>query len=355
MRNIYKENIKNLMLNILQKNEKEVIKIKAMPKELKMQVATDINELLMSYIALEDKKGIKKIDLKEVIDFTNSIIPEMKLHFDEDVYFYNRLNFAYKEFEEQVNKHNELIVRNIPFEIFINTSKNIENIYLKIKEYKDISFDELTDKEKNYIYVRYYNENPLREIGMFLFDMNEIRVSVLNDENTKVSLRTIIDRYYKQNNEIPGLKPSSLAFDRYYKQNNEDEEFTNKEFTSYFDEKKFLKKYKKTTSSEKKEAITNYFKEQKSLLWDLLKIRSDNDILFFNWILSFKNNQLERDIEYTFKKTPDKYNIFENIGKEIVHLFNCEKVKKEYENLSSEIKKEIKSDIVETIKIKGKI
>ena len=46
MRNIYKENIKNLMLNILQKNEKEVIKIKAMPKELKMQVATDINELL---------------------------------------------------------------------------------------------------------------------------------------------------------------------------------------------------------------------------------------------------------------------------------------------------------------------
>ena len=335
MRNIYKENIKNLMLNILQKNEKEVIKIKAMPKELKMQVATDINELLMSYIALEDKKGIKKIDLKEVIDFTNSIIPEMKLHFDEDVYFYNRLNFAYKEFEEQVNKHNELIVRNIPFEIFINTSKNIENIYLKIKEYKDISFDELTDKEKNYIYVRYYNENPLREIGMFLFDMNEIRVSVLNDENTKVSLRTIIDRYYKQNNE--------------------DEEFTNKEFTSYFDEKKFLKKYKKTTSSEKKEAITNYFKEQKSLLWDLLKIRSDNDILFFNWILSFKNNQLERDIEYTFKKTPDKYNIFENIGKEIVHLFNCEKVKKEYENLSSEIKKEIKSDIVETIKIKGKI
>lgn len=338
MRNIYKENIKNLMLNILQKNEKEVIKIKAMPKELKMQVATDINELLMSYIALEDKKGIKKIDLKEVIDFTNSIIPEMKLHFDEDVYFYNRLNFAYKEFEEQVNKHNELIVRNIPFEIFINTSKNIENIYLKIKEYKDISFDELTAKEQNYIYVRYYNENPLREIGMFLFDMNEIRVSVLNDENTKVSLRTIIDRYYKQNNE-----------------SNEDEEFTNKEFTSYFDEKKFLKKYKKTTSSEKKEAITNYFKEQKSLLWDLLKIRSDNDILFFNWILSFKNNQLERDIEYTFKKTPDKYNIFENIGKEIVHLFNCEKVKKEYENLSSEIKKEIKSDIVETIKIKGKI
>ena len=338
MRNIYKENIKNLMLNILQKNEKEVIKIKAMPKELKMQVATDINELLMSYIALEDKKGIKKIDLKEVIDFTNSIIPEMKLHFDEDVYFYNRLNFAYKEFEEQVNKHNELIVRNIPFEIFINTSKNIENIYLKIKEYKDISFDELTDKEKNYIYVRYYNENPLREIGMFLFDMNEIRVSVLNDENTKVSLRTIIDRYYKQNNE-----------------SNEDEEFTNKEFNSYFDEKKFLKKYKKTTSSEKKEAITNYFKEQKSLLWDLLKIRSDNDILFFNWILSFKNNQLERDIEYTFKKTPDKYNIFENIGKEIVHLFNCEKVKKEYENLSSEIKKEIKSDRVETIKIKGKI
>lgn len=338
MRNIYKENIKNLMLNILQKNEKEVIKIKAMPKELKMQVATDINELLMSYIALEDKKGIKKINLKEVIDFTNSIIPEMKLHFDEDVYFYNRLNFAYKEFEEQVNKHNELIVRNIPFEIFINTSKNIENIYLKIKEYKDISFDELTAKEKNYIYIRYYNENPLREIGMFLFDMNEIRVSVLNDENTKVSLRTIIDRYYKQNNE-----------------SNEDEEFTNKEFTSYFDEKKFLKKYKKTTSSEKKEAITNYFKEQKSLLWDLLKIRSDNDILFFNWILSFKNNQLERDIEYTFKKTPDKYNIFENIGKEIVHLFNCEKVKKEYENLSSEIKKEIKRDIVETIKIKGKI
>ena len=125
MRNIYKENIKNLMLNILQKNEKEVIKIKAMPKELKMQVATDINELLMSYIALEDKKGIKKIDLKEVIDFTNSIIPEMKLHFDEDVYFYNRLNFAYKEFEEQVNKHNELIVRNIPFEIFINTSIKI--------------------------------------------------------------------------------------------------------------------------------------------------------------------------------------------------------------------------------------
>lgn len=338
MRNIYKENIKNLMLNILQKNEKEVIKIKAMPKELKMQVATDINELLMSYIALEDKKGIKKINLKEVIDFTNSIIPEMKLHFDEDVYFYNRLNFAYKEFEEQVNKHNELIVRNIPFEIFINTSKNIENIYLKTKEYKDISFDELTAKEQNYIYVRYYNENPLREIGMFLFDMNEIRVSVLNDENTKVSLRTIIDRYYKQNNE-----------------SNEDEEFTNKEFTSYFDEKKFLKKYKKTTSSEKKEAITNYFKEQKSLLWDLLKIRSDNDILFFNWILSFKNNQLERDIEYTFKKTPDKYNIFENIGKEIVHLFNCEKVKKEYENLSSEIKKEIKRDIVETIKIKGKI
>ena len=338
MRNIYKENIKNLMLNILQKNEKEVIKIKAMPKELKMQVATDINELLMSYIALEDKKGIKKIDLKEVIDFTNSIMPEMKLHFDEDVYFYNRLNFAYKEFEEQVNKHNELIVRNIPFEIFINTSKNIENIYLKIKEYKDISFDELTDKEKNYIYVRYYNENPLREIGMFLFNMNEIRVSVLSDENTKVSLITIIYRYYKQNNE-----------------SNEDEEFTNKEFTSYFDEKKFLKKYKKTTSSEKKEAITNYFKEQKSLLWDLLKIRSDNDILFFNWILSFKNNQLERDIEYTFKKTPDKYNIFENIGKEIVHLFNCEKVKKEYENLSSEIKKEIKSDIVETIKIKGKI
>lgn len=338
MRNIYKENIKNLMLNILQKNEKEVIKIKAMPKELKMQVATDINELLMSYIALEDKKGIKKINLKEVIDFTNSIIPEMKLHFDEDVYFYNRLNFAYKEFEEQVNKHNELIVRSIPFEIFINTSKNIENIYLKIKEYKDISFDELTAKEQNYIYVRYYNENPLREIGMFLFDMNEIGVSVLNDENTKVSLRTIIDRYYKQNNE-----------------SNEDEEFTNKEFTSYFDEKKFLKKYKKTTSSEKKEAITNYFKEQKSLLWDLLKIRSDNDILFFNWILSFKNNQLERDIEYTFKKTPDKYNIFENIGKEIVHLFNCEKVKKEYENLSSEIKKEIKSDIVETIKIKGKI
>lgn len=338
MRNIYKENIKNLMLNILQKNEKEVIKIKAMPKELKMQVATDINELLMSYIALEDKKGIKKINLKEVIDFTNSIIPEMKLHFDEDVYFYNRLNFAYKEFEEQVNKHNELIVRSIPFEIFINTSKNIENIYLKTKEYKDISFDELTAKEQNYIYVRYYNENPLREIGMFLFDMNEIRVSVLNDENTKVSLRTIIDRYYKQNNE-----------------SNEDEEFTNKEFTSYFDEKKFLKKYKKTTSSEKKEAITNYFKEQKSLLWDLLKIRSDNDILFFNWILSFKNNQLERDIEYTFKKTPDKYNIFENIGKEIVHLFNCEKVKKEYENLSSEIKKEIKSDIVETIKIKGKI
>ena len=338
MRNIYKENIKNLMLNILQKNEKEVIKIKAMPKELKMQVATDINELLMSYIALEDKKGIKKIDLKEVIDFTNSIIPEMKLHFDEDVYFYNRLNFAYKEFEEQVNKHNELIVRSIPFEIFINTSKNIENIYLKTKEYKDISFDELNAKEQNYIYVRYYNENPLREIGMFLFDMNEIRVSVLNDENTKVSLRTIIDRYYKQNNE-----------------SNEDEEFTNKEFTSYFDEKNFLKKYKKTTSSEKKEAITNYFKEQKSLLWDLLKIRSDNDILFFNWILSFKNNQLERDIEYTFKKTPDKYNIFENIGKEIVHLFNCEKVKKEYENLSSEIKKEIKSDIVETIKIKGKI
>ncbi len=338
MRNIYKENIKNLMLNILQKNEKEVIKIKAMPKELKMQVATDINELLMSYIALEDKKGIKKINLKEVIDFTNSIIPEMKLHFDEDVYFYNRLNFAYKEFEEQVNKHNELIVRSIPFEIFINTSKNIENIYLKTKEYKDISFDELTAKEQNYIYVRYYNENPLREIGMFLFDMNEIRVSVLNDENTKVSLRTIIDRYYKQNNE-----------------SNEDEEFTNKEFTSYFDEKKFLKKYKKTTSSEKKEAITNYFKEQKSLLWDLLKIKSDNDILFFNWILSFKNNQLERDIEYTFKKTPDKYNIFENIGKEIVHLFNCEKVKKEYENLSSEIKKEIKSDIVETIKIKGKI
>ena len=75
----------------------------------------------------------------------------------------------------------------------------------------------------------------------------------------------------------------------------------------------------------------------------------------FDIILSFKNNQLERDIEYTFKKTPDKYNIFENIGKEIVHLFNCEKVKKEYENLSSEIKKEIKSDIVETIKIKGKI
>jgi hypothetical protein len=338
MRNIYKENIRNLMLNILQKNEKEVVKIKAMPKELKMQVATDINELLMSYIALEDKKGIKKINLKEVIDFTNSIIPEMKLHFDEDVYFYNRLNFAYKEFEEQVNKHNELIVRSIPFEIFINTSKNIENIYLKTKEYKDISFDELTAKEQNYIYVRYYNENPLREIGMFLFDMNEIRVSVLNDENTKVSLRTIIDKYYKQNNE-----------------SNEDEEFTNKEFTSYFDEKKFLKKYKKTTSSEKKEAITNYFKEQKSLLWDLLKIRSDNDILFFNWILSFKNNQLERDIEYTFKKTPDKYNIFENIGKEIVHLFNCEKVKKEYENLSSEIKKEIKSDRVETIKIKGKI
>lgn len=338
MRNIYKENIKNLMLNILQKNEKEVIKIKAMPKELKMQVATDINELLMSYIALEDKKGIKKINLKEVIDFTNSIIPEMKLHFDEDVYFYNRLNFEYKDFEEQVNKHNELSVRNIPFEIFINASKNIENIYLKTKEYKDISFDELNAKEQNYIYVRYYNENPLREIGMFLFDMNEIRVSVLNDENTKVSLRTIIDRYYKQNNE-----------------SNEDEEFTNKEFTSYFDEKKFLKKYKKTTSSEKKEAITNYFKEQKSLLWDLLKIRSDNDILFFNWILSFKNNQLERDIEYTFKKTPDKYNIFENIGKEIVHLFNCEKVKKEYENLSSEIKKEIKSDIVETIKIKGKI
>jgi hypothetical protein len=338
MRNIYKENIKNLMLNILQKNEKEVIKIKAMPKELKMQVATDINELLMSYIALEDKKGIKKINLKEVIDFTNSIIPEIKLHFDEDVYFYNRLNFAYKEFEEQVNKHNELIVRSIPFEIFINTSKNIENIYLKTKEYKDISFDELTAKEQNYIYVRYYNENPLREIGMFLFDMNEIRVSVLNDENTKVSLRTIIDKYYKQNNE-----------------SNEDEEFTNKEFTSYFDEKKFLKKYKKTTSSEKKEAITNYFKEQKSLLWDLLKIRSDNDILFFNWILSFKNNQLERDIEYTFKKTPDRYNIFENIGKEIIHLFNCEKVKKEYENLSSEIKKEIKSDRVETIKIKGKI
>ena len=338
MRNIYKENIKNLMLNILQKNEKEVIKIKAMPKELKMQVATDINELLMSYIALEDKKGIKKINLKEVIDFTNSIIPEIKLHFDEDVYFYNRLNFAYKEFEEQVNKNNELSVRNIPFEIFINTSKNIENIYLKTKEYKDISFDELTAKEQNYIYVRYYNENPLREIGMFLFDMNEIRVSVLNDENTKVSLRTIIDRYYKQNNE-----------------RNEDEEFTNKEFTSYFDEKKFLKKYKKTTSSEKKEAITNYFKEQKSLLWDLLKIRSDNDILFFNWILSFKNNQLERDIEYTFKKTPDRYNIFENIGKEIIHLFNCEKVKKEYESLSSEIKKEIKSDRVETIKIKGKI
>ena len=338
MRNIYKENIKNLMLNILQKNEKEVIKIKAMPKELKMQVATDINELLMSYIALEDKKGIKKINLKEVIDFTNSIIPEMKLHFDEDVYFYNRLNFAYKEFEEQVNKHNELIVRSIPFEIFINTSKNIENIYLKIKEYKDISFDELTAKEQNYIYVRYYNENPLREIGMFLFDMNKVRISLLNDENKKVSLRTIIDRYYKQNNE-----------------SNEDEEFTNKEFTSYFDEKKFLKKYEKTTSSEKKEAITNYFKEQKSLLWDLLKIRSDNDILFFNWILSFKNNQLERDIEYTFKKTPDKYNIFENIGKEIVHLFNCEKVKKEYESLSSEIKKEIKSDIVETIKIKGKI
>ena len=338
MRNIYKENIKNLMLNILQKNEKEVIKIKAMPKELKMQVATDINELLMSYIALEDKKGIKKINLKEVIDFTNSIIPEIKLHFDEDVYFYNRLNFAYKEFEEQVNKNNELSVRNIPFEIFINTSKNIENIYLKTKEYKDISFDELTAKEQNYIYVRYYNENPLREIGMFLFDMNEIRVSVLNDENTKVSLRTIIDRYYKQNNE-----------------SNEDEEFTNKEFTSYFDEKKFLKKYKKTTSSEKKEAITNYFKEQKSLLWDLLKIRSDNDILFFNWILSFKNNQLERDIEYTFKKTPDRYNIFENIGKEIIHLFNCEKVKKEYESLSSEIKKEIKSDRVETIKIKGKI
>ena len=338
MRNIYKENIKNLMLNILQKNEKEVIKIKAMPKELKMQVATDINELLMSYIALEDKKGIKKINLKEVIDFTNSIIPEIKLHFDEDVYFYNRLNFEYKEFEEQVNKNNELSVRNIPFEIFINTSKNIENIYLKTKEYKDISFDELTAKEQNYIYVRYYNENPLREIGMFLFDMNEIRVSVLNDENTKVSLRTIIDRYYKQNNE-----------------RNEDEEFTNKEFTSYFDEKKFLKKYKKTTSSEKKEAITNYFKEQKSLLWDLLKIRSDNDILFFNWILSFKNNQLERDIEYTFKKTPDRYNIFENIGKEIIHLFNCEKVKKEYESLSSEIKKEIKSDRVETIKIKGKI
>ena len=64
MRNIYKENIKNLMLNILQKNEKEVIKIKAMPKELKMQVATDINELLMSYIALEDKKGIKKISAR---------------------------------------------------------------------------------------------------------------------------------------------------------------------------------------------------------------------------------------------------------------------------------------------------
>ena len=338
MRNIYKENIKNLMLNILQKNEKEVIKIKAMPKELKMQVATDINELLMSYIALEDKKGIKKINLKEVIDFTNSIIPEMKLHFDEDVYFYNRLNFEYKDFEEQVNKHNELSVRNIPFEIFINTSKNIENIYLKTKEYKDISFDELTAKEQNYIYVRYYNENPLREIGMFLFDMNEIKISLLNDENTKVSLRTIIDRYYKQNNE-----------------SNEDEEFTNKEFTSYFDEKNFLKKYKKITSSEKKEAITNYFKEQKKLLWDVLKIKSDNDILFFNWILSFKNNQLERDIEYTFKKTPDKYNIFENIGKEIVHLFNCEKVKKEYESLSSEIKKEIKSDIVETIKIKGKI
>lgn len=338
MRNIYKENIKNLMLNILQKNEKEVIKIKAMPKELKMQVATDINELLMSYIALEDKKGIKKINLKEVIDFTNSIIPEMKLHFDEDVYFYNRLNFAYKEFEEQVNKHNELIVRSIPFEIFINTSKNIENIYLKTKEYKDISFDELKDKEQNYIYVRYYNENPLREVGMFLFDMNEVRISVLNDENKKVSLRTIIDKYYKQNNE-----------------SNEDEEFTNKEFISYFNEKNFLKKYKKTTSSEKKEAITNYFKEQKKLLWDVLKIKSDNDILFFNWILSFKNNQLERDIEYTFKKTPDRYNIFENIGKEIIHLFNCEKVKKEYESLSSEIKKEIKSDRVETIKIKGKI
>lgn len=338
MRNIYKENIKNLMLNILQKNEKEVIKIKAMPKELKMQVATDINELLMSYIALEDKKGIKKINLKEVIDFTNSIIPEIKLHFDEDVYFYNRLNFAYKEFEEQVNKNNELSVRNIPFEIFINTSKNIENIYLKTKEYKDISFDELKDKEQNYIYVRYYNENPLREVGMFLFDMNEVRISVLNDENKKVSLRTIIDKYYKQNNE-----------------SNEDEEFTNKEFISYFNEKNFLKKYKKTTSSEKKEAITNYFKEQKKLLWDVLKIKSDNDILFFNWILSFKNNQLERDIEYTFKKTPDRYNIFENIGKEIIHLFNCEKVKKEYESLSSEIKKEIKSDRVETIKIKGKI